>query len=77
MDKYVQLHEEIKIWYVVSHYQADYYVQDGQREVASGHGDSIEEAMKNLLEVLQTKTLQEWCSYTGNVVIQGKIQWDS
>ena len=60
LESYVQLHEDITIWYVVDGYQAIYSVQDDAYQVAKAKGGTIEQALSNLLDILRTKTLQEW-----------------
>lgn len=55
-DEKVQLHQEIRILYMVTHYEATYYTADGNREVCGACGASVFEALQNLekQKVLQT-----------------------
>lgn len=60
LEDYVQLHEEVTVWYVVDGWQAFYTVQDGEVKVAEAHGPTISLALAALCQILDKKTLAEW-----------------
>lgn len=53
-----QLHEEIRIIYIVDGYDVVLSTMDGQREYANAQGPSILEALAKLNVMLQGKTLE-------------------
>jgi len=69
LESYVQLHEDITIWYTVDSYQVIYSVQDGGRQVITLKADTIALALDGLLEQLKKKPLQEWRRTTNELTI--------
>ena len=58
----ISLHEEVRIIYVVDGYEAAISVGDGAKDLFCTEGKTVEEALKNLDNVLQGldyKTLRE------------------
>lgn len=51
----IQLHEEVRIVYVVSHYEAQMWTHDGLRKVAVGVGATPEDALHMLERELDEK----------------------
>lgn len=70
LEQYVQLHEVIEIHYMVSHYEAQYYVQDGSKCLFEAEGKTIQEALDMLYELLKPFTLQQLRKMPG---IKGKF----
>lgn len=51
LDAKVQLHEEIRVYYVVDGYVAVYSGQDGNRDLTEARGETVWEALVNLNKV--------------------------
>lgn len=52
IDRLVQLHEEIRIIYLVDCYEASLNLTDGQVKGTSARGATVQEALDNLTELL-------------------------
>lgn len=48
LEDYLELHQQIEVHYVVTHYRVDFYDCDGDRLIVSAPGGTIEEAMTRL-----------------------------
>lgn len=48
LEKRVQLHEEVEVYYTVDGYQAEFVTNDGATVLASAHADTIEDALVDL-----------------------------
>lgn len=59
LDDLVGLHESIGITYVVNGYKATLYTQDDRVEVASGAGETIDDALDHLWTLVSEMTLEE------------------
>ena len=53
LEKYIGLHQQVEIYYVVDGYEAVYLVIDGAKQSASAKGKTIEEALLNLEKELE------------------------
>jgi hypothetical protein len=53
LEEYTGLHEEIRIYYVVDGYQAEFQEQDGDKTILSVHGKTIIEALQTLNDQIQ------------------------
>lgn len=51
LDAKIQLHEELRIYYVVDGYVAVYSTSDGNRDVIEARGETVWEAIRNLNRV--------------------------
>lgn len=58
LDECCQLHEAIRLIYVVDGFQASLETDDGDRDVATARGESIEAALSALDSALEGKTLE-------------------
>lgn len=60
LDSAIQLHEQLEVVYLVSHYEARISIQDGGRQILKSKGDTVDEAIRELEKrLLNYNTIQE------------------